>query len=828
MSDIIKLDLIKTKNNNLEDFSFEKKDDLFLAFGKYDYLKINKIKFNNFSDILLQNNGNNEEYIKDKSYYNSYYLSTPLIKFDQLDITECLKESVYCFISLIDGNKIENDDIILKNLESLKKDNLNYQLYKTLNGFDYVLIACSNKYDDLSNLIYNIRYIVDKNKCPIFYNSYSILCVKKMEGSENEKIDYITINAKLTDIKSIPAIIKEIENINENFGKDILSFFNSGNSDCCFVLKNCDTKTFFDIYKNFFLINLNAGNIYFNFLDTKFSDALKKIEEICLDVELKKNNNDKLTKKIESLKNLISINMDKICNYGNIYYYTFNKIYDNLSKIDYKNHYAITYESIVDTLISFLKKLTGLNNNYSSISEQDFCLVCNSINRILETIDFSRNQFGTNESQFHDSIYNFPYKFLEFYNKFVKYVLSIFQEEYKYDFLITPSLITEIQMTQLYDENKPTDRILIINIPVNLMYKPDLLLPMIVHDIGHYYGQDIRQRELRRELVFSNLFSIILTRLLNNINFIRGITADECIIKIRKKYDDYMRNRYIEEFSQNNFLNHRDYLIPFLQVEVENFLILNRTFILNAFLELLINNDFSIVESQNIVNNISDNIDKMLYYEMSNVVFENFKVKNIKIDINDLIQLYYEGFADIFALRILNMKDDYLEKSFEIMGSGIIIKENETEDRDDLKNIRLKILTDIDKVTSECSQKKYEEALEAISNKTIENSDNTHHFYENDEVESRRYSFAYDDFILYTVRKYLKICKESINLVLGEECDQSCFEDNNLQEYINLSFNEKNNETENIKEVQDVYNALIKDEENNMDNKIKVIENFIQ
>lgn len=78
---------------------------------------------------------------------------------------------------------------------------------------------------------------------------------------------------------------------------------------------------------------------------------------------------------------------------------------------------------------------------------------------------------------------------------------------------------------------------------------------------------------------------------------------------------------------------------------------------------------------------ILDNISNMLYFESEEA--QNIEqIHSIKTDIKDLMDLYYEGFADAFAMKVLGIDINDFIKCFNVNGSGSLRKTKIDSDYD--------------------------------------------------------------------------------------------------------------------------------------------------
>lgn len=798
MDEIIKLDLIKFKRNNVKIEDLEKNNNLFLSLGKYDYFQIKKYEYEGWFSILHLDNLNENNF--EDSNCSSYYLCDAIIP--EIEIEELINKH-YCFLSFLDGPNLTQE--IINRLKQFQNSDIDFQLYKVLNGFTYILIASSEKYLPFASLILKIRKImVKESNKPVFNNSYSIVGLNTLSEFSDEKIPKITIHAKLNNIIDRGKIAKEIEKINLNSDNSIEKYDHIGTSDCFFSFKDIDINKFLEIYKNFFIKNLNDNDSYFAFLDTKFSNIMSVDDCIDIinieDVNIKKYEN--LERKKNALLKEVNNNKMKIEYYGKIYFYNILNVIDAVSKVDKTTRYEVAYEMILDAFFKFIRILSSYNlselNNI--ITEKDFCLVCNAANRILETINYSRNNLSLEQLNVNESVYNFPHRFLDFYNRFIEAILLSFQDKSVYKYLITPCLIEGIEIIQVFRDSFPDDKILIINVPVNLLYKPELLCPMLVHDIGHYCGQEIRKRESRKDKIIKGIYTIYLLRLFNRAE-ISEILKDEVIELLLADFASYIKDEYVE-FSKNyNFTNHRDLLEPFLVGKVRDYVINNQNKISNMIMKNLIEAKMSIGEIKQKLNIIQNNLNNMVVFEKEDDLYFT-DIRNMKANINELFELYNEGFADCFAMEVLNIDIDDLKKCFQIKGSGRYIEKIDDADYD-LSDIRILIQNSKNKTETYLESEELENLQEKKDTKTLETPSNeTEEFL----FDKKMYEIIRIPDILADCQEYINECRDAIKLEIEE--------------------NEKSQNSVNINDVRKIFNE-IKNGNKNISILIEKIDSFV-
>ena len=85
-------------------------------------------------------------------------------------------------------------------------------------------------------------------------------------------------------------------------------------------------------------------------------------------------------------------------------------------------------------------------------------------------------------------------KLSNFYN-----LLSEEEGRGTYSFIFTPGVFKGTEVRQLFSESNERARLMLITIPERHIYVPKWLLNILGHEVGHFVGHTLRNRELRRD-----------------------------------------------------------------------------------------------------------------------------------------------------------------------------------------------------------------------------------------------------------------------------------------------------------------------------------------
>lgn len=70
-------------------------------------------------------------------------------------------------------------------------------------------------------------------------------------------------------------------------------------------------------------------------------------------------------------------------------------------------------------------------------------------------------------------------------------------EKHKYKFLLYPWAEKQTKSKVVFSKSEPGDRVILIKIPEQLLFNPRVLMVILGHEVGHYVGGYIRNRDQR-------------------------------------------------------------------------------------------------------------------------------------------------------------------------------------------------------------------------------------------------------------------------------------------------------------------------------------------
>lgn len=491
--------------------------------------------------------------------------------FSNQDIKDFWKyDSPILFVSLIHIDCDSDIKSIIKKIKMIFKN----EKYLYYFAFDYSGIILLTKSTDLQNylqLTFKLNYEADEYGRKLVRDSYSFYGINKVKLTEYfakferaqcrikylerlsnvdderkkeliKKILYdkveidlpeiefpVTLNIGVQNFEIYRSFVEKIEVIG-----DYKSYGMLGRQDISIVKNNATLKGI--IYIQFVLNELlkeSDGNFY-NILISSH-ETIVKIPDIG-------NYKDSDERKINLIYDKAKIDLNNVCDrfeeaysqavmeaeekatYNGNYFHAIHAVKNSLLSI-LKNRYA--EEFVLCVCKPFVEYMEYLTKKIEDEKKQpdtrsfDECFkwlfIC--LDSLVNCAMHSERQF-IQVTAFNAIIYDVPSKIMAFYMAMIDDIQEIMRgegEEEKYTFILTPGFSNEIKVRIISYavENKlPHDRLLKVEINERSLCNPQEVERVMVHEIGHYLGDKLRKRELRRERIIVSVVYIVLLHIL--------------------------------------------------------------------------------------------------------------------------------------------------------------------------------------------------------------------------------------------------------------------------------------------------------------------------
>lgn len=216
----------------------------------------------------------------------------------------------------------------------------------------------------------------------------------------------------------------------------------------------------------------------------------------------------------------------------------------------------------------------------------------------------------------------------------------------EFTFCLTPSIRENVVVKGLFmEDNKINDRLLLVDIPIENVYKPDIMLFSLCHEASHYTGELVRLREERLNYIYKTYAIYLLDSILY------GVDSE-----LLKKYPVSSDIEKMFHSNVNNIVKRTK--LPYYSENVNNILkeatqniLLELLYSLRDMFHYYINKDNIAEESREVIsifNRIKNNI--------TNMTFNNSYVEKIEC----ILEMFSESYADLFAILFLDIdKEKY-------------------------------------------------------------------------------------------------------------------------------------------------------------------------
>lgn len=177
---------------------------------------------------------------------------------------------------------------------------------------------------------------------------------------------------------------------------------------------------------------------------------------------------------------------------------------------------------MLDSVQTFLEILGKWISDGIEITSQRLSL----IQKYVRSWGILMDQTVRTDGQFTQNIgvspafYDIPVSLLEFYIAFTRRCIAFLQKKDNgmpqnyYALFLMPNLCRRTKVQDVFKQNSPpTDRLLYVDIPLDYLYRPRLVIFQLCHEISHYCGETARRREDRKNAL-SAIFALLTAEVL--------------------------------------------------------------------------------------------------------------------------------------------------------------------------------------------------------------------------------------------------------------------------------------------------------------------------
>lgn len=495
-------------------------------------------------------------------------------------------ESLLVFVSLI---HIDNDSDIKKIIDKIKQT-FKERTYLIYFSFDYsgiILFAKGMGFKTYLELIFQLNYNHTEGK-KLIRDTYSLYGMNKVilkkyfrNLSKGKKVKSLpggeetfsaSVNIGIQNYETYKEFVGEIE---KEYPGTIVEYGLFGRHDVSIVNNNANLSWL--IYIQYLLDKFTqkhegqtTGDLFSTY------ETFMKIPEISGFKDADPEDEDSLYYAAErKLRNIcekyfrILLRHEVILN--GEYQIPVQAVYYSILSI-LKNRFAEDFVCCMyESFCAFLEYLTEKMSSPEVSSEEfDNCYSSyfRALSSLVNSAMHSERQF-IQATAFNAIIYDVPPKIMAFYAAVINDIQKIIRsdQDRKYTFLLTPSFHNEIAVQIIsYKERPPHDRLLMVSINEQSLYNPKALIKRMAHEIAHFVGDGLRERESRKECIVQSMVRFALTQLLYERFYhmdgfdvlvegiIKTLLKDVKLSDEGKNYSEDLpdiRDRLAEEFEKN-------------------------------------------------------------------------------------------------------------------------------------------------------------------------------------------------------------------------------------------------------------------------------------
>lgn len=270
-------------------------------------------------------------------------------------------------------------------------------------------------------------------------------------------------------------------------------------------------------------------------------------------------------------------------------------------------------------------------------------------------------------------LYIFPAKLNRLYSAFMDRASTILNScceppQTSANFFLTPTIGSEAEFTAIFEPSSKACSLVLGEIPADLMFAPQLFLPLLVHEAAHYAGHEHRKRKLRYFSVLRSALFYMLSSIFENALIYMPIQRNDGISTVGAEIVEQLVDAFPSFMdSENNYGKNRFDKIAYYSRDI-------RAHIGYHLSSMLANIPIRIQPAVlNILHTIPffeyHNYTQMnLYYhsqtKANQSIFSLQAVgsdRNIYSYLDQLLTIYSESFSDLCMIKMLDLRiEEYL------------------------------------------------------------------------------------------------------------------------------------------------------------------------
>ena len=439
--------------------------------------------------------------------------------------------------------------------------------YLTLDSSDLLLVLACEEYSLGAKLIDSFHTgdessVLSENGWNLYY-SYTISAVRKSFLNNEDKIARlkgILDSVYIHVIEKQPGSIKEVYDFirdkwpGEAEKKETEKKAVLGCNDDLIIMKGVPWSVFLTFYQDRTGILNHSNTVYHKSIIGVTTILGEEEKERGKKESGEESDNEKIITLSKSLrKECIKFKLDNGSSKGRAVRKELLSVLNSLEKYEKSPFHDYIFMSALKPM----KMLVDMVKEADKKEDEDkygyFYDFLTSFNMYAQNSMRSDRQF-TEVPDFNIRIYETPAKMNAFYNAVIYNLKSLLsemgtdeKEMHEYEFLTCPGVANDMQVREIYPELMEDKRLFLVDMPEKQVYSPWLMFIMIAHEMSHFVGREIRQRDYRYHCMVKMVSDIVIRYLYEELS--EYIDDEEPKGRLEKRLQEFC------EFSEWNPLD---------------------------------------------------------------------------------------------------------------------------------------------------------------------------------------------------------------------------------------------------------------------------------
>ena len=419
---------------------------------------------------------------------------------------EEILEKIGVFYSYITLDK--NDFVVCIKTRNYKKAVEGIKnLHKTARSviYSYTIFSVSGRVlNSIKDEKYNDLYgeIIDSISLKGIANSYNL-------------IDGLTLDQKYLEFCEL--LVNELREGTEELDYKVYDIL--GDNDFRLIIRNISLGRLLEQYADEGHLSYRNANNNFRFylysssmlLNTKI-EGLERIDNALIDKSIKKMEDEFVSRRCDTLSKEMGFIEDRIKNIVNsganekevTFCHALWQLLQSLKALEIAPTKQYDFYSLYHPYSAFVRILKDKLDSNKDIGEQDHIYefahkISNTLHGTLRTdIQFFQIR------DFNAVVHYAPAKLRAFYS-----IWALEMSDYynnfggkgigKYSFIVSPEIARGTGVRQLFTEYSEREKLMLITLPERHLYSPRWLSIVLSHEVSHFVGHNIRNREIRHD-----------------------------------------------------------------------------------------------------------------------------------------------------------------------------------------------------------------------------------------------------------------------------------------------------------------------------------------